>query len=554
MTTHRSFALLSVSLFLTALLVGCGSSNSNNNPPLTITTQSLPTGVTNTPYSVALQVTGGVAPYAWSVSSGALPAGLSLSRDGILSGTPTTSGGDTFSVTVTDSQHPASMATASLSITINAALQLVTTSLPDGTVGVFYSQTLSATGGVTPYTWAVSQGALPAGLTLNASSGVISGTPTSAGTSTFTVQVSDAETPAVTATAALSIQVNLPPQRNAALYTGATIVTLQGPGQLGLKIQSDGSLTPLPSSPETAIAGASFAASPTLPLLFSQGPANKGLVSLSVNPDYSLATTASSQDSGGVLTVDPTGANLYAEGVIDSNQTPGITIYPANGDLQSVGSIAVPNLGVGGSAQRMVFTPDGTLAFVSVCTPPQQGTILSFRRGSDGLLTSAASFVASADKCTVVNGGMAVSADGRYLATSEVQIYSIASDGTLTPVLPQAFTVTENQAPLTVNDVVWDPSGSDVAVSTQYSTGVLGGVAVLAFSGNALTQTVTPSEGPIGRLQQSGLFVYGMGLCANPARCSLPTGIYGYSFQNGQFTALPGSPYLYGNTGDMVIY
>ncbi|MCX7170528.1 MAG: CHRD domain-containing protein [Proteobacteria bacterium] len=79
-----------------------------------------------------------------------------------------------------------------------------TASLANGVVGSAYSQTLTATGGFTPYTWAVANGALPAGLSLS-TAGVISGTPTAAGSSSFTVRVTDSATAAATATQALSL-------------------------------------------------------------------------------------------------------------------------------------------------------------------------------------------------------------------------------------------------------------------------------------------------------------------------------------------------------------
>ena len=90
-------------------------------------------------------------------------------------------------------------------------LIISTTSLPPGTVNVPYSATLSATGGLPPYTWSVILGSLPSGLTLNATSGVISGTPTTAGTSNFTVRVRDSDSPPATATAPRSITVTAGP-------------------------------------------------------------------------------------------------------------------------------------------------------------------------------------------------------------------------------------------------------------------------------------------------------------------------------------------------------
>jgi hypothetical protein len=90
-------------------------------------------------------------------------------------------------------------------------LSLTASSLPNGTVGAAYSATLAAAGGVAPYLWAVTAGSLPAGLTLNAQTGAISGTPASAGTASFTVQLTDAQSPAASVSAPLSITVNPAP-------------------------------------------------------------------------------------------------------------------------------------------------------------------------------------------------------------------------------------------------------------------------------------------------------------------------------------------------------
>ena len=91
----------------------------------------------------------------------------------------------------------------------------------------------------------------------------------------------------------------------------------------------------------------------------------------------------------------------------------------------------------------------------------------------------------------------------------EVQIYSIASDGTLTPVLPQPFTVTFAGGPIQIFDLAWDPSGSYLLVATGAPL-FEGGLGVLSFSGSTLTETVQPTGGPVGRIQQTGSFVYGL--------------------------------------------
>jgi hypothetical protein len=177
--------------------------------PPQVTTTTLPGGTADQAYSASLAASGGVTPYTWSITSGSLPAGLSLDpATGAISGTPTGTGTGTFTVAATDSANPAATATASLSITVTAApLVIETTSLPPAATGNSYSATLAASGGVTPYTWSITSGSLPAGLSLDPATGAISGTPTGAEPAAFTVTVTDSNSPAATASASLSIDI-----------------------------------------------------------------------------------------------------------------------------------------------------------------------------------------------------------------------------------------------------------------------------------------------------------------------------------------------------------
>jgi hypothetical protein len=154
---------------------------------LTVTTPSpLPTGTVGTAYSQTLAAEGGNPPYRWAVAQGTLPAGLSLSAGGVISGTPTSAGLFSSIVQVTDS----SQAVAGKTFTITI-FQVTPDTLPGGIVGTAYTQTtLGASGGRSPYTWTIASGSLPAGLSLT-SGGVISGTPTSAGLFSFIVRVTD---------------------------------------------------------------------------------------------------------------------------------------------------------------------------------------------------------------------------------------------------------------------------------------------------------------------------------------------------------------------------
>ena len=176
------------------------------NAPVAITTSSpLPTGTAGAVYAQALTATGGSGVYAWSVSQGTLPGGLALNpATGGIAGTPTTAGTQYFGVKVTDSLSRST--SAGFQMTVNPTLVITTSSpLPAGTVGVAYSQTLTATGGSGQYTWAVAAGSLPGGLSLNAATGMIGGQPTSAMASNFTIQVTDTNQASVSQPFALTI-------------------------------------------------------------------------------------------------------------------------------------------------------------------------------------------------------------------------------------------------------------------------------------------------------------------------------------------------------------
>jgi len=181
--------------------------------PPAITTSSLPAANVGVAYSQSLAATGGTGPYSWSLSAGALPAGLSLSPAGVISGTPTATGTSNFTVKVSDSSSPVQSSTKALSLSVGSSMSSVTITttspLPAAKIGVAYSKSLAATGGTSPYTWSLASGTLPAGLSLS-SGGVISGTATTAGTSTFTVRATDASSPSQSATKTLSMTVIVP--------------------------------------------------------------------------------------------------------------------------------------------------------------------------------------------------------------------------------------------------------------------------------------------------------------------------------------------------------
>jgi hypothetical protein len=177
--------------------------------PLSIlTTSPLPSGTVGMAYAQALSAMGGTPPYSWSSTT--LPAGLTLTSSGSITGTPTAVGTYVVVFQVTDSASITAQS-GSIDITINPStptgLSITTPPvLVSGGVGILYSQTLSATAGNPPYTWTPTpvSGALPPGISLS-TTGLLSGTPVAAGSYSFTVRVNDNSNAIATQTFTLQV-------------------------------------------------------------------------------------------------------------------------------------------------------------------------------------------------------------------------------------------------------------------------------------------------------------------------------------------------------------
>ena len=168
-------------------------------PTLTISPAALPNASLGVFYSQQLSASGGTGLYTFTVPAGTLPPGLTLSSSGLLSGTPTVVNPQTFTITVRDSASCAGSRTFTMTVVEGTppppgcpVITLDPTTLPNGVVGVEYSQQITALGALTAVTFTRTAGdLLPAGLTLSPS-GLISGTPTSPLSMTFTIRGTDA--------------------------------------------------------------------------------------------------------------------------------------------------------------------------------------------------------------------------------------------------------------------------------------------------------------------------------------------------------------------------
>ncbi|HUK15634.1 MAG TPA: putative Ig domain-containing protein [Bryobacteraceae bacterium] len=307
--------------------------------PLTITTSSLPNGMAGAGYSQTLAASGGTGGYSWSISSGSLPQGLTLSTAGVISGTPSAAGNSSFTVQVKD--NSGATATKQLSITVNPPpLTITTSSLPNGMAGASYSQTLAASGGTGGYTWSISAGSLPQGLTLSVA-GTISGTPSAAGNSSLTVQVKDSsgvaaiEPLSITITPApLTITTSSLPNGMAGASYSQTLAAGGGTGGYTWSISSGSLPQGLTLSAAGTISGTPSAAgnfSFTVQVKDSSGAAATKPLSITVNPPPLTITTSSLPNGMAGSSYSQTltasgGTGAYTWSISSGSLPPGLTL------------------------------------------------------------------------------------------------------------------------------------------------------------------------------------------------------------------------------------
>ncbi len=311
---------LLLALSVTAVVNSCGNSvgtvSSERSSQIKISTSSLPNGQTGTAYSTTLTATGGVLPYTWSLTSGFLPAGLTLNAStGAITGTPSASVASTpLTFKVVDSSSPALTQTATFTLTVSPApLVISTSSLPNGQTGVAYTATLVATGGVSPYTWSLTSGSLPAGLTLNASTGAITGTLSASVASTpLTFKVADSSSPALTQTATFTLTVSpaplvistssLPNGQTGVAYT-ATLVATGGVSPYTWSLTSGSLPAGLTLNASTgAITGTPSASVASTPLTFKVADSSSPALTQTTN----LTLTISATPTVASVTLNPT--------------------------------------------------------------------------------------------------------------------------------------------------------------------------------------------------------------------------------------------------------
>jgi large repetitive protein len=423
-------------------------------PVLAITTPTANSGMVGTAYSQPFTATGGAgtSSYTWSLTSGTLPPGLTLSAAGALSGTPTTVGSFTFTVQVS-SQIPnngAQTASQGFNVAIGAAPSLsIAGLLSGGAAGVPYAAALTGFGGYTAgvYTFSLASGTLPAGITLSAA-GTLSGTPTAAGTSNFAVQVTNTLTVA---------NVTLPPLTAAQSYTVVVYPSLA----ITPPAANSGAVGVAYSGAFTATGGGG---SSTYTWSLATGTLPPGLT-------FSAA---------GMLSGTPTASGTFSFTVQVSSQLPTVGVQTAS-QAFSVVVAAVPSPTIAGNLG------DGTVGV------PYSATLT----GSGGYGTGTYTFsLTSGDlpaDITLSTGGI-LSGTPTALGTSTftVQVTSTQTGQPLTAT--QSFTITVALAPvppITISGLPGTPGAA-----TQPVLGVSAGSTYPIAIQGTITLTFAPGSGP----------------------------------------------------------
>jgi hypothetical protein len=357
-------------------------------PTLSITTASPLTGGTqNVGYSATIAATGGTGALTWSATG--LPAGLAIAPStGVISGTPTGSGtASNIVVTVTDSGTPtAQTASKTFSLTITAALSITTASpLTPGTQNAAYSQQMVATGGTGTLTWAAT--GLPANLSINASTGLISGTPTTAGTfNNVVISVADSSTPTpqtASKTFSLTIaqQTGLPITvsptsvgENLQTLVTISIQTAPAPGSGGLAV------TVTSNNPSVVLLrGLGFDVVPQFTATIQENQTSVALTAIGVGVGTTTFTaTATGFFGTGTVNVTPSGFTLTA------NNANSFTVNQGGSQTLTVTAVQLDN---SGNVLTMQALAPGVAQCTSSCLAQSVAVSLTNGSSSVGTLT-----------------------------------------------------------------------------------------------------------------------------------------------------------------------
>ncbi|HAM45800.1 MAG TPA: hypothetical protein DCM67_12365 [Propionibacteriaceae bacterium] len=529
-------------------------------PAVSVSTVSLPGGISGVAYSTTLSASGGSAPYNWSVTG--LPNGLNAdSTTGLISGSTADVGTAEVSVTVTDANDKT--ASRSLTLTIGPAVSITTTSLPEAGVGVAYSLTLAATGGLAPYTWAAS--GLPSGLSLDTATGVISGTPDEVGTSTVDITVTAAN--GQQAFDAFSLSVIVPLAITTESLPDAVVgetysATVAGAGgttpytwdrsalPAGLGLDSDTGVisgTPIEAGPVSVTMTLTDALNRTVSRTYTLAVSAAVSISTTSLPNAVVGTAYSVTVAGTGGTTPytwaatglPSGLSLNTStGVIsgtpsaeeapsvtitvtdDKGKTDSVTVTLSVGPAVSISTASLSNAVVGTAYSFTVTATGGTSPFTWAATGLPSGLSMNT---TTGVISGTPSAVATPNVTVTVTDDTGKT-DSETFALTIGPAVSISTTSLTSAVVDTAYSVTLAGAGGTT-PYTWSATNLPTGLSVASSTGVISGTPTTAGT-KTVTITVTDNKGKTASKNLS--LTVGPGLSI--ATATLPVGSVGTAY------------------------
>jgi large repetitive protein len=488
-------------------------------PAVTTTSTGLASSV-GSAYSVTLAASGGITPYTWALTSGTLPSCLSVTSAGVISGTITASCAGTYSdlvFTVTDSGTPTALtATQTLSMTLAAATAITFSGAVPATAtyGAAYTGSAAATGGAGALAYKLSSGSLPAGLSLNASTGAVTGTPAAVGSSTFAIEAYDGYGDAATQSYTITVNQATPTLSFAAISTKtygdaafAVSASSASTGAVTYSVTSgpatiSGSTVTL-TGVGTVVLGASQAAT-------TNYTAATATTSFTVNPEpvtLSFASISTKVYGDAAFTVS---ASSVSSGTITYSVTSGPATIDSSSGLVTMTGAGTVVLGVSQAASgnyaaataSTSFTVNPALSITTASELPTGASGVAYSQqlaATGGLGTYSWSLTGASDAANLATLGLSFSSAGVLSGSSPVlggpvTFTAQVTDGTRTA--SAGFSITISLLAITTSALSpsWGLAGSSYSAalaasggSGSYSWSVTSGAGDLSALGLSLS-------------------------------------------------------------------